>query len=308
MRLEYLRTYLTVDRTGSFSVAAKELGTSQGTVSNHIAALEEFFEAELFKRTAKGVEVTAAGAILKNRAHKLLDDFEATKAEISVTKQKLSGVIKILASTIPGEHILPSLLAEFQKLYPQVKFRIKAEDSLSSLAKLHDTTDYDFALVGTINGYRDQFDILEVGAEELVLIVPNNHELTRQESVTLNQILPYPYINRGENSGTRKEIEKMFIAAGIPLSQLRTTLELGSTQSVITAVSQGRGISVISSTASKQAQDAGLIKILPITGVNSKRKLYMIRSKRPLLKTSEVFWTFCKQAVLEKPLEAAANA
>ena len=65
IRFDYLKTFLTVARTHSFSTAAKELGTSQGTVSHHIAALEEYFDAELFKRTANGVEVTEAGATLK---------------------------------------------------------------------------------------------------------------------------------------------------------------------------------------------------------------------------------------------------
>ena len=51
IRFDYLNTFLTVARTHSFSVAAKELKTSQGTVSHHIAALEEYFDAELFKRT-----------------------------------------------------------------------------------------------------------------------------------------------------------------------------------------------------------------------------------------------------------------
>ena len=51
IRLDYLKTFLTVAKTRSFSVAAKELKTSQGTVSHHIAALEEYFDAELFKRT-----------------------------------------------------------------------------------------------------------------------------------------------------------------------------------------------------------------------------------------------------------------
>ena len=46
--------------------------------------------------------------------------------------------------------------------------------------------------------------------------------------------------------------------------KLKVALELGSTESVITAVSEGRGISIISSIAAKKAQAAGLIKIIKI--------------------------------------------
>ena len=89
IRFDYLKTFLTVARTRSFSAAAKELKTSQGTVSHHIAALEEYFDAELFKRTANGVDVTEAGATLKETAEKILQQAQDAKAKISTAKQNL---------------------------------------------------------------------------------------------------------------------------------------------------------------------------------------------------------------------------
>ena len=89
LRLDYLKTYLTVARIRSFSAAAKELKTSQGTVSHQIAALEEYFEAELFKRTANGVEVTDAGAVVKETAEKILQEAHNAKAKISKAKHNL---------------------------------------------------------------------------------------------------------------------------------------------------------------------------------------------------------------------------
>jgi len=294
IRFDYLKTFLTVVRTRSFSTAAKELGTSQGTVSHHIAALEAYFDAELFKRTANGVEVTEAGATLKETAEKILQETQDAKAKISSAKENLSGTIKIAASTIPGEHIIPSLIAGFQKKHLGVRFKIKAQDSIASLQSLQ-AKDADFAAVGTILGYEEKFDSIQIGEEELVLIVPCNHELAKQELVKLNEITKYPFINREETSGTRKEIERFFENNKFPLEELKAGLELGSTESVITAVSEGRGISIISSIAANKSQAAGLVKILKIEEAKSPRKLYMARPKTPLLKTSEVFWEFCKK-------------
>jgi DNA-binding transcriptional LysR family regulator len=294
IRFDYLKTFLTVARTHSFSTAAKELGTSQGTVSHHIAALEEYFDAELFKRTASGVEVTEAGATLKESTEKILEEAQNAKTKISSAKQNLAGTIKIVASTIPEEHIIPSLIAEFQKKHPEVRFKIKAQDSITSLQSLQ-ANDADFAAVGTILGYEEKFEAVQIGEEELVLIVPCNHELANHKSVKLNEIKKYPFINREETSGTRKEIEKMLESNGISISQLKQALELGSTESVITAVSEGRGISVISSIAAEKAQAAGLAKIIKIEEAKKPRKLYMVRPKKALQKTCEVFWDFCKK-------------
>ena len=300
MRFDYLKTFLTVAKTRSFSYAAKELGLTQGAVSHQIAALEKYFDAELFKRADNGVEVTDAGAILAETAEKILKDVENAKAKLSSTKLELGGTIRIDASTIPGEHIIPSLVAEFQKKYPGVKFKIKAEDSINSLMDLQ-AGNADFAAVGTMDKHNDKLEAIEIGEEDLVLIVPSSHELSAMKSVKPNEILKYPYINREETSGTRKEIERLLESVEVSPAKLRTTLELASTEAVITAVSEGRGISVISSIASKRAQAAGLVKVLQLQGVNSTRKLYMVRPKRPLVKTSEAFWNFCQEYVMPKP-------
>ncbi len=117
---------------------------------------------------------------MKETAEKILQEAQDAKTKISLAKNNLSGTIKIAASTIPEEHIIPNLTAEFQKKYPDVKFKIKAEDSLNSLSSLQ-TNDADFAAVGTILGFEEKFDYLQIGEEHLVLIVPCNHELAKCE-------------------------------------------------------------------------------------------------------------------------------
>lgn len=293
IRFDYLKTFLTVARTHSFSVAAKELGTSQGTVSHQIAALSQYFDSELFKRTANGVEVTDAGQTLLETAEKILQTTHEAKAKISAAKQSLSGIIKIAASTIPEEHIIPSLISGFQMQHPGVKFKIKAEDSLSSINSLQSKS-VDFAAVGTIQGYENKFDVIQVGQEELVLIVSCNHPLAKKEAVSLTEITKYPFVNREETSGTRKEIEHLLENNKLSLEKMQLALELGSTESVITAVSEGRGVSIVSSIAARKAVAAGLVRILKIKEAKNPRKLYMITSKGPLLKASQVFWEFCK--------------
>ncbi|MGD6808781.1 MAG: LysR substrate-binding domain-containing protein [Candidatus Bathyarchaeia archaeon] len=294
MRFDYLTTFLTVARTHSFSLAAKDLKTSQGTVSHQIAALEEYFGAELFKRTATGVDLTEEGTIVKAASEHVLQEVEDAKTKISNTKDVLSGTIHMVASTIPEEHIIPSLISGFQKSHPKIKFKITAQDSLTSLKSLQNGV-ADFAAVGTILGFEDKFDFLQVGEEQLVLITPCNHTLAERKTVKLLDVLQYPFIGREETSGTRKEIEHLLEVNKMPVSKLEVALELGSTESVITAVSEGRGVSIVSSIAAAKAQAAGLIRTVKIVEVQNSRKLYMAKNKKPLAKGCTVFWDFCKQ-------------
>lgn len=293
IRFDYLNTFLTVARTHSFSIAAKELKTSQGTVSHHVAALESFFDTELFKRSSNGVDLTDSGITLKDAAEKILHQATDAKAKISSAKHTLSGIIRIVASTIPEEHILPGLIAEFQKKYPYVRFKIKAQDSLTSLSILQ-INDADFAIVGTIQGYEEKFDYIPIGEDQLVLITACNHELASRKTVKLSETLKYPVIIREESSGTRIETEKLLEANRIAFAKLDVALEVGSTESTITAVSEGRGFSIISSIAAAKAQAAGLVKVIPLAEVKSARKLYLARPKKAVLKPSEAFWEYCK--------------
>ncbi|MFA7398422.1 MAG: LysR family transcriptional regulator [Candidatus Bathyarchaeia archaeon] len=293
IRFDYLNTFLTVERNCSFSIAAKELKISQGTVSHHIATLEGYFEEELFKRTAKGVEITEAGVILKKAAEEILKQGADAKAKISNVKHTLSGIIRIVASTITEEHIIPGLIGDFQQKYPEIKFKIKAQDSLVSLASLL-ANDAEFAAVGTKEGFENEFEFLKIGQDQLVLITVCNHDLAEYKEVKLSDALDYQFIMREETSGTRLEIIKMLKTNCINLEDIKVAFEVGSTSSVITAVSEGRGISIVSSIAARKAQAAGLVKVIPIVGTKTARTLYMVRPKRALLKPSEVFWEFCR--------------
>ena len=109
-----------------------------------------------------------------------------------------------------------------------------------------------------------------------------------------------PFISREETSGTRKEIERLLENNKFPLEQLKVALELGSTESVITAVSEGRGISIISSIAANKAQAAGLVKMLKIKEAKNPRKLYMVQTKKDASKNIRGFLGILQKIQIQK--------
>jgi DNA-binding transcriptional LysR family regulator len=145
-----------------------------------------------------------------------------------------------------------------------------------------------------MQGFEEKFDYIQIGEDHLVIITPCNHPLATHKTAKLTEAVTHPFIVREETSGTRLEVEKLLENKGIDFSKVKAALELGSTESVITAVSEGRGISIISSIAATKAQAAGLVKIVGIVEAVESRKLYMVKPKRALLKHSDAFWQFCK--------------
>lgn len=95
MELYQLRSFITVANKGNLTQASELLFTSQPAVSAHIKALEEEFDMKLFKRTPKGMTLTANGILLKEKAIKVLESSQELKAQAAEIKGDLAGNIRI---------------------------------------------------------------------------------------------------------------------------------------------------------------------------------------------------------------------
>jgi len=292
-KLSYFKTFLTTSKTRSFSKAAKKLGITQGTVSNHISALEKYFDTQLFIRTPEGVELTPEGEILFESAKKILELIESTRQRIKSLHEYPEGNIKIAASTTPGEHILPSIIMDYKREYRDVDFHIEITDSKRCF-ELLERGSVDMVAVGYL--YSKDYDHLIIGKDRLVLIVPPNHKLAKKGIATLADIMKEDYIDREEGSGTREILIKALNEKGYSMMDLNVVMRLGSNSSIITAVSEGNGVSIISEIPAKKAAEAGLVKIVPVKDLDLTRYLYLVKGKK-LKNPSAVrsFWEFLER-------------
>ena len=80
---ERLKTFLTVARCGSLSRAAKELFCSQPAVTQQIQKLEAEYNAVLFRRHERGVELTAAGRVLLDYAVRIQELHEQAGEDLA---------------------------------------------------------------------------------------------------------------------------------------------------------------------------------------------------------------------------------
>lgn len=300
LSLDFIKTFTKIAEYGSFSKTAAKLNITQSAISQQIESLESFFETKLFNRKIKGVELTEEGKILLKRCKIILDNIELAKNEIENSLKEIKGTLRISASTIPGEHILPKYISKFKELYPNTSFQIEVNDSEISITKLlKDQTD--FAAVGSLFEYNSEgkIETISLAEEALYIVVPINHELANKERVEAKDILKYPFILREPTSGTRKESEKILKALGISIDDLNISLELTTTESILTAVSEGMGISLISSIAASKSEAAGLVKCLKFPeNIPFKRQLYLVklRGNKNEKRIIAAFWEFIRNS------------
>ncbi len=81
-RLDVMRLFVRVVETESFTRAARDEGLSQPTVSKQIAGLEARLEAQLLRRTSRGLSVTEAGQAYYEAAVRVIEDIEAAESSV----------------------------------------------------------------------------------------------------------------------------------------------------------------------------------------------------------------------------------
>jgi len=297
MEIKQLEIFACVAKRLSFSKAAEELFISQPTVSAQINALEKIIGAQLFVRNTKGVSLTKAGADFLIYAQKILTLRDQAVQSAGFSDKEASGAIDIISSTIPAQHLLPGIIADFQKQWPNVVFRVGQADSERVVSEMSGFK-YDFGMVGTVPA-EDRFFCVPIYADELVLITPKdffcqNADIEERFSKIITES---PFIMRGPGSGTRAEIENLFSKIGIKLSDLRVPAYFADTYSILSAVSKGMGVSLVSKVAAEMYVEAGLVNAIEIKNAVFTREIYLIYNKE--LSLSPMQQAFVEGAVVK---------
>lgn len=127
MNLQQMRYFLTVAETGNITAAANLLHMAQPPLSRQIKQLEEELDTELFDRSGRHLQLTESGILLAHRAREILNLTERSLQEVRSVGQGISGTLYMGAVSTANYMLLPNLIKEFNKLYPQVRFQLVTE-------------------------------------------------------------------------------------------------------------------------------------------------------------------------------------
>lgn len=287
MDIRQLEVLAHVLETRSFSRAAEALRLTQSTVSEHIRLLEEEIGTRLFDRLGRETVPTRAGELLYGYARRILDLRTEARQALEQFLGRVSGVLKVGASTIPGEYVLPPLIGRYREKYPQVTIALQIGDS-RGIAEAVLAGQVELGVVGAKPDQR-AVDAIEFMPDELVVVVPPGHPWAGRRQVTLDDLKPEPLIVREAGSGSREALETALNEVGPGLAGMRVIAELGSTSAVKQAVKAGVGISIISKRAVEEECQHGLLACVKIKDLRVTRQFYIVthavRSRSPLCQT-----------------------
>lgn len=277
MNLHLLRTFAAVAQHGSFSAAAAAIHVSQPAVSRAVRELEEQLDAALIERGRGKLRLTEAGTSLYNHARAILALERAALADLRSRQKVEKGSLTVGASMTIVTYLLPSLVAEFLRLHPDVDVRIISGNTEAIERQLLEY-ELDLAFVeGPVSSNRvEQIPWRE---DELVVVAPTSHPLGERDYVDVCELRDQRWVVREEGSGTRVVAESLLRGAGVDLQR---TLEVGSIEAVLESVVAGVGIAMVSLEAARHHLRLGRLNVLKLP-TRFPRQLYRIRlSEKPV--------------------------
>ena len=278
MNLKQLEVFLAVAETGSFSRAAEATFITQSTVSQHVSSLENEYGLKLLDRTGKGVFPTEAGKILLERARQVVAQAKEVPLAMKRFKGLEHGILKMGASNIPGNYLVPPALSKFLGRYPGVGVTILQGDSRETLERLT-RGEIEMGIIGTLFD-EGEVDFRPLGQDRIVLVVKADHPWARRNSVRLTELLNEKYIIREAGSGTEKTVREALAKSGVEPSGMKVQASLGSNEAVKQAVAAGIGSAFISEMSiGKELAHKDMAKV-KIKGLTISRRFYLISPKK----------------------------
>lgn len=129
------RAFLVAAEEGSYSAAAKALGTTQPTIGRQVAALEEELGVPLFARAGHRLLVTPAGVELLEHARVMGEAAVGLSLAATGQAQAIDGAVCIAASELITAYVLPPVVARIRALHPGVEIELVASNTAQDLRR-----------------------------------------------------------------------------------------------------------------------------------------------------------------------------
>jgi len=239
-----LRYFLTVANLGGFTPAASALFIAQPALSRQIAQLEEELGFSLFDREPRGVRLTPAGTVYRDRVLAVDNMLSAAAEEGGQLARGEAGVLRLLhSSSIPASSLMPQI-ARFLDETPKARIDL---DRVASELQVSDVANgkADIGIIRLPVLRRDTGVIfIELAAESLWVALPKGHHLSGRETLCIADLQREPFVSavHRERGGLARLVTDLCLRSGFVPNVARVTTRKTSMLNLVVA---GLGIAVV---------------------------------------------------------------
>jgi LysR family transcriptional regulator, transcription activator of glutamate synthase operon len=242
MELRQLRYLVALAEELNFTRAAANEHVAQPALSQQIRRLEDEVGLALVERTTRHVALTDAGELLVVRARRVLSELEAAETELEAMRGMHTGHVTIGAMHTMGPVDLSLPLALFHDRHPAVGLTVR-EHASEEMAEMLRVDELDLAFLSVTERVEAHgLGLHQLVSEELVVLLPPDHQLSRRRQVRMAELAEEQFISFREGARLR---ELLFGAGRYAGFEPRVTLESNESQRVRRLVARGLGVAIL---------------------------------------------------------------
>lgn len=267
--LTTIRIFLSVYNLKSLTRAAEREHIAPSAVSKRIQDIEAELGTPLFYRHPRGVTATPAGDLLARHAQRLMEDFNQMSADMSEFAKGNKGQVRINAPASAVAQYLPSEIAAFAQMHPDIQIVLREETSPHVLQSTLDG----FADIGIFSGNMTAppgLQVLPYREERLIALLPQGHRLAERSSIDFGEIGDSAHISLETGSSLQVLMESAAQEMGLTLNN---RIEVTTFDAAMRMVDAGLGVVVIPSGIAATFASKLRTRSIPLTNEWARREL-----------------------------------
>ena len=277
MNLNQINYFLAICKTMNFTKAAHNLYISQTAVTKQIQLLETELGTKLFEKQGRNVSLTKYGKTFLKYVEKSLEYLQEGVDKTKALTCATSGLIDLGYIYTLEADFMPNMVRKFldENKDKNFGFTFSSNNTKSIIEGLKNEK-YDLGFCSKVEN-ETSIDFIKVKQEELVIIVPKNHELSKYNEIDLIETISYNHIVFTKSSGLRQVIDNLFRQIG---KKQNISYEVENDSSMAGLVAQGFGIAIMPNIPFLKYFDVDIIKLKSPAYT---RNIYMAKLKNKYL-------------------------
>ncbi|MCH9674884.1 MAG: LysR family transcriptional regulator [Gammaproteobacteria bacterium] len=266
------RSLLTVAQCRTITDAARILNVTQPALSRRIQQLEDNFGVALFERSRKGMTLTEMGRMAVREGALLVERYDRLKDDVRSVASVDQGRISVGGGATAISYLVPSAIATFSAVHPNIRFHVKEAGSDEIEADVISER-LELGLV-TLPIQSRELSVRPLKQDHIVLIASRRHRLSAKGRVSPSELSGEAFVAFEARSAIRELIDRSLQGADI---RMDVVMELRSIPAMIRMVETTHNLAFVSALAVGPATPD--VVILKVRGLSIKRRLGIITKR-----------------------------
>lgn len=274
IELRHLEYFRAVAEELNFGRAAERLFISQPGLSRQIKQMEEILKVQLFERTKRKVELTAAGQFLKSEVDYIFNHLELTKTQLKEIAAGNIGELRVGFLGSAAHTVIPELLVKISQTFPGIQTSLEELSNAMQIEMLEkDKLDLGFVRLARVP---ESLEMKMVHQDTFSVVLPREHPLSEHEFKHTGQLKEENFILFSQDYSSIYYDKIMSICEDKGFSPHITHKSVHAL-TIFKLVEAGLGVAIVP-TSLKQGYDLK-VKFIELDKIKQKTELYAVWKK-----------------------------